>query len=91
MEIIARVLVEYTNKRGMLEDCTIQFKLINKGVGVWEEIKLKDSECNGEPNFSFSSKGRLHLVDSKKGWFEDGVGRLKFKFQEGDLSNYIGK
>jgi hypothetical protein len=92
MEIIALATVEYRDKGGEWVDCTVRFKLIRKGqVGVWEEIKLRDTIDNEKPNYAISFKrDRLRVIDSKKGWFEDGVGRLKVKFQESDLSNYIG-
>lgn len=92
MEIIALATVEYRDKDGEWVDCRVRFKLIRKGkVGVWEEIKLMDS-IDGEPNYAVSFKrDRLRIIDSEEGWFEDGVGRLKVKFQEIDLSNYIGK
>ena len=92
MDIIALATVEYRDKDGEWVVCTVRFKLIRKGkVGVWEEIKLKDN-INEEPNYAVSFKrDRLRIINSEEGWFEDGVGRLKVKFQVSDLSNYIGK
>lgn len=92
MDIIALAKIEYRDKGGEWVDCTVRFKLIRKGeVGVWEEIKLMDN-IHEEPNYAVSFKrDRLRIIDSEEGWFEDGMGRLKVKFQESDLSNYIGK
>ncbi len=91
MDIIALATVEYRDRGGEWVECTIRFKLTSKGqVGVWEEIKIID-DISKDPNYALSFKrDRLRMIDSKKGWFEDGVGRLKVKFQDGDLSNYIG-
>lgn len=92
MYIIARVEIEYRNKDNVWETCCIRFRLTRKGeVGIWEEIKIMDNLNHIDPNYSFLCyRDRLHLVDTEREWIHNGIGRIKFKFQESDLSNYIG-